>query len=368
MKIALLGTRGIPNHYGGFEQYAELLSTYLASQGWDVTVYNSHNHPYQEKEYKGVKIKHIFDPEKSLGTAGQFLYDLGCILNTRKQKFDLVYQLGYTSSSIFNFLFPKNTVIVTNMDGMEWKRSKYNQYVQRFLMYAERVAVKRSNFLIADSLGIKKYLDEKYKTNSFYSAYTAEIPDNFTVDALKPYSLVPFQYNLLVARLEPENNIEMIIDGHVSNSFDFPLIVIGNAHTKYGIQLREKYAEFPHVKFIGAVYNKPALDSIRHFSLAYFHGHSVGGTNPSLLEAMACSCNVVAHNNIFNKSVLGIDAFYFDNPEDIYQIITNQHKYEDFFFKAKNTNLEKIKSIFSEEYIFNTLKEKLIIWRNKNAL
>ncbi|MFA6151652.1 MAG: DUF1972 domain-containing protein [Chitinophagaceae bacterium] len=368
MKIALLGTRGIPNHYGGFEQYAELLSAYLSAQGWDVTVYNSHNHPYQEKEYKGVKIRHIFDPEKKLGTVGQFLYDLGCILDTRKQKFDLVYQLGYTSSSIFNFLFPVNTLIVTNMDGMEWKRSKYNRYVQRFLMYAERVAVKRSNFLVADSLGIKKYLDGKYKTDAFYSAYTAEIPKDFTVDALKPYTLTPNEYNLLIARLEPENNIEMIIDGHIIHSIDFPLIIIGNAHTKYGIHLQEKYTAFPQIKFIGAVYDKPALDSIRHFSLTYFHGHSVGGTNPSLLEAMSCGCNMVAHDNIFNKSVLGIDALYFDNPENIHQIITNRDKHEDFFSNARITNLEKIKSTFSEEYIFNTLKEKLIIWQNKNAL
>jgi hypothetical protein len=293
---------------------------------------------------------------------------LSGILDTRKQHFDLVYQLGYTSSSIFNFLFPKKTIIVTNMDGMEWKRSKYNQYVQHFLMYAEKVAVKRSNFLVADSLGIKKYLDEKYKTNSFYSAYTAEIPVVFSYEALKPYSLIPNQYNLLVARLEPENNIEKIIDGHIIQSFDFPLIVIGNAQTKYGLQLQEKYSDFTHVRFIGAVYDKPALDSIRHFSRSYFHGHSVGGTNPSLLEAMACACNIIAHNNIFNKSVLGMDALYFDKPQDIHQIISNRDKHEDFFSNAMMTNLEKIKSLFSEEYIFNTLKEKLISWQNKNAL
>ena len=168
MKIAILGTRGIPNHYGGFEQYAELLSVYLVAQGWDVTVYNSHNHPYQRPEYKGVKIKHIYDPEKKMGTIGQFFYDLGCIWDTRKQDFDIVYQLGYTSSAVFNFLFKKNTILVTNMDGMEWKRSKYNKYVQRFLMYSERIAVKHSDFLIADSLGIKAYLDEKYQTESFF--------------------------------------------------------------------------------------------------------------------------------------------------------------------------------------------------------
>ncbi|MDI9319395.1 MAG: DUF1972 domain-containing protein [Phycisphaerales bacterium] len=363
MKIAILGTRGIPNHYGGFEKYAELFAAFLANKGWNVTVYNSHNHPFQSTDYKGVTIKHIYDPETKMGTVGQFIYDLNCILDIRKQNFDLVYQLGYTSSAIFNFLFPKQTTIVTNMDGMEWKRSKYNKYVQRFLMYSEKIAVKRSDFLVADSFGIKEYLDKKYKTNSFYSAYTAQVPIGYSADLLKPYLLVPKQYNLLVARMEPENNIDIILEAHTINNMNFPIVVIGKIENHYGQMMVKKYAQFPHVKFIGGVYQMETLDSIRHYAKMYFHGHSVGGTNPSLLEAMACSCPILAHNNIFNRSVLGQNALFFDNATMLYQQINEFEIQTAFFNHAIEANLEKICTVFSEASIFETLKEKLIDWQ-----
>lgn len=367
MKIAILGTRGIPNHYGGFEQYAELLSVFLAAQGWEVTVYNSHNHPYQGKEYQGVDIIHIFDPEKKLGTVGQFFYDLGCILNTRKQNFDIIYQLGYTSSAIFNFLFPGKSLIVTNMDGMEWKRTKYNKYVQRFLMFSERIAVKRSHFLVADSLGIKQYLDNKYSSDSFFSAYTAVIPVGFSAADLQEFSLEPFQYNLLVARLEPENNVEIIIEAHTLNNIDIPLIVIGNHQTKFGHYLQKKYKNFTNIRFIGGVYDKQELNSLRHYSNLYFHGHSVGGTNPSLLEAMACECKIIAHDNIFNKSVLNEDALYFRDALGLNEILRTEKIYTRHFEDARAKNLAKIKTIYSEQFMFQALKEKLIEWHSKNV-
>lgn len=367
MRIAILGTRGIPNHYGGFEQYAELLATYLVAQGWEVTVYNSHNHPYKESIYKGVNIKHIYDPEKKMGTIGQFFYDLGCILDSRKQHYDVIYQLGYTSSAIFNFLFPKDAVIVTNMDGMEWKRSKYNKYVQRFLMYSERIAVKRSHYLVADSLGIKEYLDRKYNKDSFYSAYTANIPNSFSESDLLEYNLVPYQYNLIVARLEPENNVETIMKAHTLNGIDSLLIVIGNHNTPFGSHLKTKFKQYPNILFIGGVYHQQKLNSLRHYAQMYFHGHSVGGTNPSLLEAMACSCKIIAHSNIFNQSVLGEDALFFDNAESLNKIIINFNQKKHFFEMAMENNLQKIRTIFSEQFIFYSLKEKLIDWLSQSS-
>src|SRR5689334_4059993 len=135
MKIAIIGTRGIPNRYGGFEQITEFLSEGLVKQNHSVYVYNSHTHPYQEKTWKGVHIIHCYDPEHRLGTAGQFIYDLNCILDARKRDFDILLFLGYTSSSVWQIFFPRKSIIVSNMDGLEWKRSKYSRPVQRFLMY-----------------------------------------------------------------------------------------------------------------------------------------------------------------------------------------------------------------------------------------
>ena len=178
MKIAILGTRGIPNHYSGFEQFAEFFSVYLAENGHDVYVYNSHDHLYQEKTYKGVHIIHQYDPEYKLGTFGQFIYDFNCIMDSRKRDFDIILQLGYTSNSIWFFLLPKKPIIITNMDGLEWKRSKYSKPVQQFLKFAERLAVKSSNHLISDSLGIQTYLKEKYEVTSTYIPYGAKVFEN----------------------------------------------------------------------------------------------------------------------------------------------------------------------------------------------
>ena len=136
MKIAIIGTRGIPNHYGGFEQFAEYLAVYLVKHNCEVYVYNSYNHPYQEPVFNGVNIIHCRDPEKKMGTIGQFIYDLNCILDTRNKDLDVILQLGYTSSSIWSFLLPKKPIIITNMDGLEWKRSKYWFLVRKFLKIA----------------------------------------------------------------------------------------------------------------------------------------------------------------------------------------------------------------------------------------
>ena len=133
MKIAILGSRGIPNYYGGFEQFTEYLAQGLVLRGHDISVYSSANHPYQESEWNGVKIVHERDPEHKLGTLGQFIYDLNCILHSRKQNFDIILQLGYTSNGIWGWLLSSDHIITTNMDGLEWKRTKYSKPVQQFL-------------------------------------------------------------------------------------------------------------------------------------------------------------------------------------------------------------------------------------------
>ena len=133
LKIGILGTRGIPNHYGGFEQFAEYLSLGLVQRGHDVYVYNSANHPYQNAEWNDVQIIHCKDPESKLGTFGQFFYDLNCINDARKRNFDILLHLGYTSDSVWHRRWPKNTINMMNMDGLEWMRSKYNKPTKWFL-------------------------------------------------------------------------------------------------------------------------------------------------------------------------------------------------------------------------------------------
>lgn len=349
MKIAILGTRGVPNHYGGFEQFAEFFSVYLAEKGHEVYVYNSHNHPYQEKTFKGVNILHQNDPEHKVGTFGQFIYDYNCILDSRKRDFDIILQLGYTSNSVWYFLLPKKSIIITNMDGMEWKRTKYSAKTQRMLMYAEKLAVKSSDFLISDSIGIQKYLQEKYKKKSTYIAYGATIFENPDEDVLKKYDLEKYNFNMILARLEPENSIETILDGVVLSNNQTPMLVIGDHKKKFGEYLKEKFKNHPNIIFHGALYNLEDLNNLRCYSNLYFHGHTVGGTNPSLLEAMASQAMILAHNNDFNKSILKENAFYFSNAEEVKDLILRIKKIDNLHLIQNN--LKAISKEFNWEKI-----------------
>ncbi len=346
-KIGIIGTRGIPNQYGGFEQFAQFFSEYLVQKGYEVVVYCSSNHTYQEKTWKGVSLVHIKDPEKQIGTAGQFIYDLRSILHARKQGFDVIFQLGYTSSSIWGFLFPKKAKLITNMDGLEWKRSKYSPLVQHFLRKAEKWAVKQSDELIADSIGIQHYLKEKYAVSSTFIPYGSELIKKKDSSIIQAYNLTEGNYHLVIARFEPENNIETIINGFQDHT-EKKLVIIGNYSTKYGKYLYDNYHE--KVLFLGAIYDFDVLNQLRLHCDLYFHGHSVGGTNPSLLEAMACSCFIVAHNNPFNKGVLGDDALYFDSAAAITILLKKEQltQHKQAFIQS---NRQKIESLYSFESV-----------------
>lgn len=351
MKIGILGTRGIPNSYGGFEQFAEHLAKGLVEKGFSVVVYNSSLHTYKQNEWNGVEIIHSYDPEGMIGTAGQFIYDFNCLRDAQKRNFDILLHLGYTSSSIWYKFWPKNALNIVNMDGLEWKRSKYNRLTQRFLKWAESLAVKKADILIADSKGIQNYINIRYKKSAHFIAYGAEIPLYYAKDRLTEFDLSPFEYYLVVARMEPENNIEMIIQGYLLSIKKYPLIIIGGTKNRFGEYLARRYAS-ASIRFPGAIYDSELINSIRHFSALYFHGHSVGGTNPSLLEAMACECKIVANDNEFNRAILNQQASYFSNPDEVRNII-DEPTDEAISLTRRNINIEKIKKIYTWENINN---------------
>lgn len=351
MKIALFGTRGIPNHHGGFEQFAEWFAPYMAKMGHQVYVYCSHNHPYQEEIFNGAKLIHCYDPEFKLGTAGQFIYDLNCLLDARKRNFDILLQLGYTSSSVWHPLLPKNTIIATNMDGLEWKRSKYHPFVRRFLAKAEAWAVKSSHQLIADNPAIESFLKEKYGRPSTYIPYGAEVFSNPDPEVLKTYQVAPKRYDLIVARMEPENNIETILEGVMKSDQKHPCLVVGkHLATPFGRYLNKKYEKTPKIRFLGGIYNLEQLDNLRHHARIYFHGHSVGGTNPSLLEAMGSQVFIAAHDNPFNKAILGTDAAYFKTSDEV-ALLLDQHQAHQGVQDMIKANAEKIKTTYSWDRI-----------------
>lgn len=359
LKIGILGTRGIPNRYGGFEQCAEYLAKGLVEKGHRVWVYNSHDHEYQGKEWNGVEIIHCYDPEHKIGTPGQFIYDLNCINDARKRSYDVLLQLGYTSNSIWFWRWPKYCSNVVNMDGLEWKRSKYSRKAQKFLKIAERWAAQHGDILIADSIGIQQYLEEIYHKDSFFIPYGAEIFSDQRAAVLEKYNLQPFSYDMLIARMEPENNIEMIIKGHLASGTDKPLLVIGKTSNDFGAYLLQHYGQQKSIHFLGAIYDAEIINNLRYYSRLYFHGHSVGGTNPSLLEAMGCNALIAAHNNLFNKAVLGDDAFYFSTDTELAEVIKSFTTRPAYGQMLQN-NIEKIKHQYSWPQIVDDYERVLL--------
>jgi len=349
MKVAIIGTRGIPNNYGGFEQCAEYLALGLVARGIETTVYSWHDHPYQQKNWKGVNIVHCYSPVNKIGEIGEFIYDFNCIKDTRKRDFDVILQLGYTSNSVWWWLFPKRAVVTTNMDGFEWQRTRRPKPVRKFIHYSESIAAKRSHYLVADSVGIQQYLTKEYGRDSVYIPYGAfpfEHPDE---KVLNSYDLKAGEYDMLMARIFPENSIEMILDGVVLSGKNRTILVIGGHETDHGQHLLNKFGHLPYIKFLGGIYDMNVLNNLRYFSELYFHGHTVGGTNPSLLEAMASNALVCAHNNVYNSAILGKDAYYFNTPEDVAALILGvEKKLKQDMLKS---NLEKIKTIYSWDIV-----------------
>ena len=242
MKIAILGTRGIPNNYGGFEQFAEIISVNLVTRGHQVTVYNPVSHPYKCNEFKGVKIIHIQSPENKIGSAANFVYDYYCLKDAVKRNFDIIYEAGYATCSPFFYLLKKTGAkLVTNVDGLEWKRSKWNFFTKQLMKYLEALAVKRSQYLVSDNPGIQQYYIEKYNKNSFMIPYGADV--NLTADKsdLDAFNISEQNYFMLIARMEPENNINLILQAYKNSGRQEPFIVIGNYTTKYGKLLYKKY-------------------------------------------------------------------------------------------------------------------------------
>ena len=340
MRIAILGTRGIPNRYGGFEQLAEYLSKYLIEKGHFISVYNPSDHEYKEKHYHSVKIVRIFSNERFFRFLNVFIFDFFCLLHASMKNYDIILQLGYHPSSIFYYFYKSikpNHRIITNMAGMEWQRSKWRRLTKKFIRYCEGKAVLNSDAIISDNLGIQDYYLKTYGKKSYYVAYGAEPFLNPEIKILVKYFVLRNNYFLLMARFQKDNNIEIILDGYVNSDRNIPFLVIGSHKNKYGRYLIAKY-KGENIHFLGAIYNYNEVSSLRYYCSLYFHGHSCGGTNPSLLEAMASNTNIASFDNIFNKNILEENAVYFSNSNNVTHIIDNLNDMINFEYKRKNLN------------------------------
>ena len=321
--------------------------------GHEVVVYTIGNHPEKISELNGVAICHIFNPEKRLGLSGQFIYDLLCILDAKTKNFDVILQLGYTTSGIWSFLWPKHKT-VTNMDGLEHQRAKYAGLLSSFLKWSERRAAKRSKLLIADNPEIANYLS-KYKVPTSTIAYGSEIVEEPTdaIEILQRNDLPTDNFHLHIGRIQPDNHVFEILDAAASTGET--LVTVGDYTTRYGRKLKATFPE-ANIIYAGTIYDKTLLNALRTRATFYLHGHSVGGTNPALLEAMGAGAMVLAHENPFNASVLGGLGALWKDEEALTRLLT-QRPSDEIRSEQARLSRERIKTHFNwEDVAENYLK------------
>lgn len=316
-KIAILGTRGIPARYGGFETFAEHLATRLADRGVDVTVFCPSASPKSSETYKDVTLRFVQFPNS--GKYSEMIWDGRCYCVARRG-YDVVYMLGLAGA--YAAWVPRlfGTEVWVNTDGVEWKRTKFNWPQRAYLALAEALSVLFATRIIADAAAIATYLRRRFPGLKRIStiAYGAELPSTNPGERLiDPWNLHPDGYYIVVCRLEPENHLREIIEGFEQSSSSLPLIILGGIENPNPYVQKLLEHSSPRVRFIGTVYDKDVLAALRFYSRAYLHGHSVGGTNPSLLEAMACSNLIIAHDNPFNREVLQDSGLFFTTREDL---------------------------------------------------
>ena len=321
MKIAFVCSRGIPARYGGFETFAQELAIRLVKRGHEVEVYCDKD-SYPKDSFEGVKLR--FASCTKTGNANKYCFE--SVAGAIKDKCDIVLCCGQGGAIalLCKRLGGSHSILITNMDGIEHRRTKWNRLIRLYvLICCEFFSVLASHYLVADSKGIKDYLLGKYKwirNRVFTIEYGAYLSSHADLSLLRKWNLQPGEYYLVVSRLEPENNVDTIIKGYKLSHTGKKLVVVGNLNQTPFVQslLEEKNDQ---ILFTNGIYNSAELSAMREGCAAYLHGHSVGGTNPSLLEALGAGNIVIAHDNVFNREVTDNQMWYFDTPEKCAQAI-----------------------------------------------
>jgi glycosyltransferase involved in cell wall biosynthesis len=316
-RLAILGSRGIPAKYGAFEVASEKIAGGFLEKGWAVTVFCPHNQSYREPFYQGIALRRVWHPP---GGMGSLLYDGLSLLIASAGHFDAILMFGYGAGPFFFIPRLFGTPLVVNTDGLEWKRSKWSLAVKLYFRVCERVVTLAADRLISDAWGIKRYYKEKYGVDSEYIAYGTELPDSAS-DDVSDFGLEPKRYYLVVMRLEPENSILEIVRGYLASHSVRPLILVGPSTPFFDHTVRPLLDGHNRARYLGPIYQRERVFTLRRNAFAYVHGHTVGGTNPSLLEAMASANFVVAKDVEFNREVVGELGRYFATEEQLTRIL-----------------------------------------------
>jgi glycosyltransferase involved in cell wall biosynthesis len=319
MRVAMVGTRGVPARYGGFETCVEEVGRRLVQAGHEVVVYcrppEGERAADQPDEYLGMQLVHL--PAVRHRVLETLSHTAVSVLHPSISEVDCAIVFNAGNAPLIPVLRAHGIPVATHVDGLEWRRSKWSKVGRRYYRAVESLAVRWSDALIADAVGIADYYRTEFAAPTELIAYGAPIIADAGVDRIAALGLEPKGYHLVVARFEPENHVLEIVRGYVASEATLPLVVVGSS--PYGMEYTAQIeaAADKDVRLLGAVWDQTTLDQLYANALSYAHGHSVGGTNPSLLRAAGAGAYVIAYDCIFNREVLNGDGDYFRTPEEL---------------------------------------------------
>jgi glycosyltransferase involved in cell wall biosynthesis len=317
LHIAMVGTRGVPARYGGFETAIEEIGQRLVLRGHKVTVYCRDMGEGTQKpaQYLGMDLVHLPAMRKrSLETLSHTGLSVAHMLRHRP---DAAIVFNAANAPYLPVIRMAGIPVATHVDGLEWQRAKWGRAGRKYYQSVEKLAVIWSDALIADAVGIQDYYRQKFDADTVYLAYGAPLLEKGHSDKLAQLGLEPQGYHLVVARFEPENNVHLIVEGFTRSTAKLPLIVVGSApySDRYTRQVHE--LADARVRFVGGLWDQELLDQLYANAKVYWHGHSVGGTNPSLLRAAGSGTATNAFDVGFNREVLESSGRYFADPQDV---------------------------------------------------
>lgn len=351
MKISIIGSRGIPARYGGFETFAEVLAQGLTEYGHEVIVYSLPE--FQNIPFSHQKIQRVFIKASGIPALEKVSMSSFAIFHSVfREKSDAIIFLGVSGGLVMWLpkIFGMRTLV--NVDGLEWKRSRWGGFIKFALKSLERLAVKSADVVVADAVAIGEYVLSEYKKGYEFIPYGVDAcryqPGDWQ-QVKNQYQLEKNSYYLIVGRHVPENNFDISIQGFLQSESNKKLIIVSN---------RREMEKSPSEKvlFTGPIYDRPVLYALRENAYAYIHGHSVGGTNPSLLEAISSRNIVLAYDVPYNREVLSEYGYFYKDKNDLKRLIGFIEK--DFQEADKDKILSYYEKILTEKYNWDIVIRK----------
>ncbi|WP_024285430.1 DUF1972 domain-containing protein [Cellulomonas sp. KRMCY2] len=317
VSIAMVGTRGVPARYGGFETAVEEVGRRLAARGHDVTVYCRAGNGEPMTTHLGMRLVTL--PALRRRSLETLSHSGLSVMHLLRHRTDVALVFNAANAPWLPLLRMARVPVATHVDGLEWKRAKWGRAGKSYYRWAESASVRWSDALIADAVGIQEYYARSFGVPTTLLSYGAPCIDPSRRERLAELGLEAGGYHLVVARFEPENHVDLIVDGFVRSAARRLLVVVGSAPyaDQYTARIRARAGGDPRVRLAGGVWDQELLDQLYAGARTYLHGHSVGGTNPSLLRAIGAGTATIAYDVSFNREVLRTDGTYFSSADDV---------------------------------------------------